>query len=455
MSPLENFRSCDKKIGFLGLGVSNLALLSLMPRDAEIIIRSEKKIDRGLLPSDFSRLELREGKEALTVPEEHTLFLSPSVRRDRAELIPFKQVGVKFSSDAEVFFSSVSTPIFAVSGSDGKSTTATIVSLLLSDKFKNPGLVGNIGKAMTPSLLEGHDAYAVELSSFMLSYLRINASRAALTNITPNHLDWHRSFAEYRDAKLSLLKTARERVISADDEISESFLIRNGAFAVISSRMRYRDMKRRYAAAVYYSRDDRFIYRDSEPILAIRDIRVPYDHNINNFITAIAMCDGYVSRERIAEVAESFEGLSHRAERFFSYGGVDFYDSSIDSTPARCASTLSALERRCVVILGGRGKGLSYEPLCEALRKYAVHAIITGENEEEIASSIKDSCGFTVISDFTEATRAAAGMAKAGEAVILCPASTSFDKFKDYKERGKKFRDIITEIYSKKDENLE
>ena len=189
MSPLENFRSCDKKIGFLGLGVSNLALLSLMPRDAEIIIRSEKKIDRGLLPSDFSRLELREGKEALTVPEEHTLFLSPSVRRDRAELIPFKQVGVKFSSDAEVFFSSVSTPIFAVSGSDGKSTTATIVSLLLSDKFKNPGLVGNIGKAMTPSLLEGHDAYAVELSSFMLSYLRINASRAALTNITPNHLD--------------------------------------------------------------------------------------------------------------------------------------------------------------------------------------------------------------------------------------------------------------------------
>lgn len=455
ISPLEKFRFCDKKIGFLGLGVSNLALISLMPRDAKIIIRSEKKIDSRLLPYRFSELELREGRGAFSRPEEHTLFLSPSVRRDRAELVPFKQAGVKFSSDAEVFFSDVASPVFAVSGSDGKSTTATIVSLLLTDKFKNPALIGNIGEAMTPSLNKRHDAYAVELSSFMLSYLRINALRAAITNITPNHLDWHRSFAEYRDTKLSLLKTAHERIICADDDVLESFLTRNEAFAVTCSRMSYRDMKRKYAAAVYYSRDDEFIYRDSVPILPIKKIRIPYSHNVDNFMTAIAMCDGYVSRERIAKVAESFTGLPHRAELFFSYGGVDFYDSSIDSTPARCANTLSALKRRCIVILGGRGKGLSYEPLGEALKKYATFAIVTGENAEEIASSIKGSCAFTVISDFTEAIRAATEMAKDGDSVILSPASTSFDKFKDYKERGKKFKDIITEIYSKRDKNLE
>lgn len=202
-----------KKIGFFGLGKSNLDLLQTLPLErCEIILRSEGKIDRGTLPRKLLLPKILDGERAFLDIREDVLFLSPSVRRDRRELSDAVARGVVFSSDAELFFENARAPIYAVTGSDGKSTTATLAEKLLL-KNRNALLVGNIGQPMFSSLSRNADCYVAELSSFMLSYITPKVRRAAITNITPNHLDWHSSFEEYKSVKLGIFREAEEKIL--------------------------------------------------------------------------------------------------------------------------------------------------------------------------------------------------------------------------------------------------
>ncbi len=427
-----------KRIGFFGLGKSNLSLLRSLPLgNSAITLRSEKRIRRESIPSYIKIEKILDGENAFCDINEEILIFSPSVKRERRELDEARARGVIFTSDAELFFEQNDKPLFAISGSDGKSTTATLAHLLLDSAL----LVGNIGVPMTEALSRDCKGYVAELSSFMLAYASVPAERACITNITPNHLDWHRSFEEYKDIKLSLLNNARECVVNADDEICAEFARKNGAFGIVSDRLAFDELKG--GAEVIVTRSVQGIERNGKLILPYSSIARKEAHNIKNLMMAIALTDGYADTEQISEAAGSFTGLAHRCEKFLEKDGVEYINSSIDSSPARTVQTLESLGKRVILLLGGKSKGVGYGALSPAVKKYVEVALIFGENREEIYTAIKDYVRCEIYADLASAAIRATALAGSADAVLLSPASTSYDAFRDFEERGNYFKNII------------
>lgn len=433
-------------VGFFGLGKSTLALFNYLKKrytGLSFTLRSDRPCEKieGLL--------LRCGVAAREDISEDILFLSPSVRRE-----PFYAAdGTILSSDVEFFFEEKRIPVFTVTGSDGKSTTATLASLILSQKGDFP-VCANIGVPMV-TLLENETVLGAvaELSSFQLEYFSPPSERALITNLSENHLDWHTSMEEYASAKENALKLAKKRIFNLDCPYNRKLLKKYPAFAVYSRLLDYKEMKRRFSAERYFSLEKGYFSESGEPFLSENELTISGEHNISNFLAATALCHGVASLDDIRAVAKSFTGLSHRAARLGNYGGIDFYDSSIDSTPTRTLATLKAMKRETVLILGGRGKALSYSPLFP-LPKCVKAVVITGENRFEIEEAMRlgyadKSTPLCLVTEvFSEAVLRAISLAREGDAVLLSPASTSFDSFSDYKERGKAFSDIIKKYYA-------
>ena len=443
MKALDN-TFLGKTVGFFGLGKSNLALIDSLPLDgAEIILRSDGKIRREELPKRLRGCKIFEGDAALRDISEDVLFLSPSVRRDRREISEAAIRGVKISSDYELFLEKCEKPIYAVTGSDGKSTTATLIALLLGEKCS---LIGNVGVPMYPALFGGADNFVCEISSFMLSASVPRAKRACVTNITPNHLDFHGSFEEYARVKLSLLDYADEKIINFDDEILRDYAKSTFVFGITSARQDFSTLKSLCRAKIYVTYEKNAVFLNGVRLIGAEGILRREPHNIKNLMTAIAVTCGEVSREKIREVAESFSGLAHRCELVGRFNGVDYFNSSIDSTPARTAETICSLGRRAVIILGGRGKGVSYDALCDPLKFFCARAVIYGEDAEVIHRAIKDACPTLTVDGFDEAVVFAKELGRECGAVLLSPAATSYDEFKNFEKRGERFKKIIQNL---------
>jgi UDP-N-acetylmuramoylalanine--D-glutamate ligase len=329
-----------------------------------------------------------------------------------------------------------------VTGSDGKSTTATLASMLLGQKYKTE-LVGNIGQPMLSSLNSEAEYFVCELSSFMLTYSAPKSMRGAVTNITPNHLDWHKSFEEYKNVKLSLLRNAEEAVISFDDDILREYAASTEVFGVCAMNTPYSDLKRLVGAKVYVTFEKNCVFINGEPIINRDEICRREAHDVKNLMTAIAMTYGVVSALDIRSVTKNFKGLPHRCELIASICGVDYYNSSIDSTPSRSVQTLISLDRKCVIILGGRGKVTSYKELYPALCKYAACAVITGENADDIYGDIKGACRTVMVDNFDDAVEFAMELGRSVGCVLLSPASTSYDAFENFEARGERFNFLI------------
>lgn len=429
------------KVGFFGIGCSNIALLCHLPLDnCRITLRSDRTVDRTILPVGVRVEKVYEGENALKEIDEDILFLSPSVRRDRKEFVDASARGVILSSDAEMFFSKNRRDIFAVSGSDGKSTTATLINMLLNASGLRSKLIGNIGEPMINHLGSDADCFVCELSSFMLSYSCPIAERGCVTNISPNHLDWHKDFEEYKKTKIKLLKSSKKAVVS--DEID----YQGEVYGIVSDRLEYGELKKRFKAEVYITVKGGAIYRNQEKLIGLEQIRAKERHNIKNLMMAIAMTDGIADRDAICSVASSFVGLPHRCERFLLRDGIEYIDSSIDSTPERTAQTLRSLDRQVVLILGGRSKGLNYRELRPVIEKYAKRVLITGENAEEIYNAIADATKAEILPDLESAGRRGSFLAKEVGTLLLSPASTSYDAYINFAERGEKFKKIIRNL---------
>ncbi len=437
------------RVGFFGLGRSNASLLSTLPLErCEITLRSDKAISKDELPAKPAIQRILCGKEALNSINEDIIFFSPSVRRDRPELSAARERGVIFTSDAELFFNENNKPVFAVTGSDGKSTTATLINLFLNQAGIGSRLIGNIGEPLTQSLGTA-ECFVCELSSFMLSYLTPKAYASCITNITPNHLDWHRNFNEYKNTKLRCLEGAK-RVIASDDNESV-----DRAFAIISAEKSYEEMRNKKDAKLYFSIENRYICRNGKKMLALSDIKLQEKHNLKNIMMAMAMTDGIAEISDILAVISSFSGLRHRCERLFCHEGVEYIDSSIDSTPARTVHTLDSIGRPVVLILGGRSKGTDYKELIPMLKKHAAFTVITGENAGEIYEAIKGHTRAEIISGFESAVLFAKSRAKDVGVLLLSPASTSYDAFKNYAERGDKFKEILLKNITNENNSLQ
>jgi len=262
-----------------------------------------------------------------------------------------------------------------------------------------------------------------------------------------NHLNWHTSFEEYKNAKLSLTESAEEAVLTADDEISSEYCKSHEVFAITSANAPYEELKKRYKCNLYFTFDGKFIYRNGVPLLKSENIRRKETHNIKNLMCAMALADGYYTVGHLQKVSGEFAGLSHRSETVFIHGGVEYIDSSIDTSPDRTNNTMQALQKQVVLILGGRGKGSDYGALENSVSLYAKKVVIYGEDREKIFSALSAHAECEVYGNFASAVKRAVEVSGDAEAVLLSPAATSYDEFSSFEERAKKFKEIVTNYY--------
>lgn len=428
-------------VTLLGFGSTNKAVLNALGDVSDFVhitLRHSEIIDTG------SAIPLRMigGDAPFLGIFEDVIFPSPSVRRE-CILIP---EGSEFMTDYDLFLSLKPKELFLVSGSDGKSTVTSIASLLLQPRFPTLFTGGNIGVPLISADIRS-DAFLLELSSFTLRYTLPSSGRALLTNITPNHLDWHKDFDEYKECKLDLVRSADEGILNLDDPVSEREAASLSTFCLLSSELTHFDILKRYKTEHTVTQVGGYIMLDGEPIIPISALKRKEKHNIANLCSAIALTIGYTDNERIQEVASSFEGLSERCE-IIPIDGVDYISSSIDTSPSRTRTTLLGLDRPVNIILGGKSKRLPLEPLKDALKRYARRIAIYGDAAEEFCDFIESDEELRAIKHESFSTLAGAidyaayGVRK-GDTVLLSPAATSYGEFKSYVERGRYFKDYI------------
>ena len=409
-------------------------------------------------------------EEALAIVEkfedidEDIIFRSPGLRPDIPAFKEAVERGAVLTSEMELFFELTPATVIGITGSDGKTTSTTLTGLILSQQYKDDEKThiyvgGNIGTPLLPMVADmtERDFAVVELSSFQLQEIKRSPNVTVITNVTPNHLDWHTDMEEYTLAKANGFRhePCRRVVLNADNRITAE-LAKSAEIPVTyfsSRRSSPSDFPLRDCDSAIYVREGK-IYLWSEgiehDIMQDGQLLLKGRHNLENLMCAIALTFEYASPESVREVATTFTGVKHRMEPVRVSNGVTYYDSSIDSTPVRTAAVLSAMPDKPIVICGGSDKGTPYEPLADAICEYAKAAVITGATAGKILTALSQKeevqegkIPVYLQPDFTEAVKLACTVAQSGDIVLLSPACASFDAFKDYKERGMTFRSII------------
>ena len=366
------------------------------------------------------------------------------------EFLSAIEKGSILTSEMEVFFEVCPCRILAVTGSDGKTTTTTVLSELLKEEGYKVHVGGNIG---TPLLtcadgMSSDDLVVLELSSFQLMTMNVSPEVAVVTNLAPNHLDMHKSMEEYTRAKMNIFLhqgASGKTVLNADNEITGGFTdICKGDVRVFSRKLPVENG--------YYAENGKIFRAENgvcTEILREEDIFLPGKHNVENFLAAFCAADGIVSVETMRKVASKFRGVEHRIEYVRTLDGVKYYNDSIASSPSRTMAGLHAFEQKVILIAGGKDKGVPFDELGNEICDHTKAVVLTGFTAEKLSSAIKNAENYSedlpvIITDgFDEAVYAARKLAVDGDIVILSPACTSFDRFKNFAQRGETFKTIV------------
>lgn len=449
-----------KRCTVLGLGVSNLPLIDyLLRHGARVTARDLRDIDPSKEP--FAQYAARGvqfvcGARYLDSLDGDILFRSPGIRPDLPEIVAAVKNGARLSSEMELFFELCPAKIFAVTGSDGKTTTTTLTYKMLEAAAAREGcgrkvyVGGNIGAPLLPHVEEmtERDYVVVELSSFQLMTMRKSAYAAAITNIAPNHLNWHTDMAEYTEAKLNVYKYGTKRVVlNAGNALTAAQIGKTGAEEIVFS---LEPTSSECSAKAMICDSDGVITVNGEPFLRCADIRLPGRFNIANYMCAIGLTLGYAGREDVTTLAKSFGGVEHRNEFVRECGGVKYYNSSIDSSPSRTMAALGAYPQKPILICGGRDKHVPFDGLASEILRRAKALVLTGEAKDQILAAVQNAPEYKpgklpilIEEDFTNAVQAARALSTPGDTVLLSPACTSFDAFCNFEARGQKFKEIV------------
>ncbi|MGM9637500.1 MAG: UDP-N-acetylmuramoyl-L-alanine--D-glutamate ligase [Eubacteriales bacterium] len=446
-----------KRVAVLGIGVSNTPVIDLLLELGAVVTAHDKKETTAMGPlADELRskgVTLRLGENYLDHIDADVIFLSPGIRYDQPGILDALSRGAVLTSEMSEFFEICPCKILAVTGSDGKTTTTTLIAKLLEAAGRKVFLGGNIGTPLLPLVdrITPDDLAVVELSSFQLHTMHRSPSVAVVTNVTPNHLNWHTDMQEYIDAKMNLLRYQTPdclTVLNLENEITAS------AKGLVRGRRVFFTSKRvpEQTAGFVYEKDGTICYEDT-PVLRSADIRIPGRHNVENYMAAIAATWGMVSVENIRQVATTFGGVEHRIEFVRELDRVRYYNSSIDSSPTRTIAALNAFNQKLIVLCGGYDKHIPYEPLGTPLCEHARAVILTGTTAPKIRDAIVGSPAYVQGSpelyeakDYAEAVRIAREIAGKGDVVLMSPASASFDAFKNFEERGRFFKKKVMEL---------
>lgn len=451
---LDSLKGCTVTV--IGIGVSNTPLIEMLCKSGNRVIACDKK-SREALGDTANRLEalgaaLKLGNDYLKDLEPGVIFRTPGMRPDLPELLDAVERGAVLTSEMEVFFEVCPCPMIAVTGSDGKTTTTTIIAELLKAAGKTVHLGGNIGHPLLAEAgdMKEEDIAVLELSSFQLMTMQKSPHIAVVTNISPNHLDVHKDYQEYIDAKKNIFthQTIKDvAVFNADNAVTAEEARRAiGRVRRFSRRTELEDG--------VFLRGDAIISRhdgQERCVMTVSDIRLPGDHNIENYLAAISAVDGMVSDDIIREFARSFGGVEHRIELIRTRNGVRWYNDSIASSPNRTIAGLKAFPEKVILIAGGKDKGISYDELGPVLNEHVKLLILCGATAGVIRKSTEEAANYAGleildVADYHEAVAIADQRSGEGDVVMLSPASTSFDRFANFMERGRVFKEIVHQL---------
>ena len=440
----------DKKIAVLGLGVSNRPLVRLLLEFGCTVTGCDRtpreKLEQEVLELEKMGCTLSVGEGYLDDLQAELVFRTPGMHPANPALEALRQRGATVTSEMEAFFEVCPCQLIAVTGSDGKTTTTTLISEMLKAQGDTVWLGGNIGTPLLPLCrqMKETDFAVVELSSFQLMDMTRSPQRAVITNLAPNHLDVHKDMDEYIWAKKNIYRFQKDTdllVLNADNGITRE-LTGNGTTQFFS---------RMGKARVCLEGD--FIVRDDEKVLNIRDILIPGVHNIENYMAAILAVEGLVSDETVRSVASSFGGVEHRIELVRMKDGVRFYNDSIASSPSRTMAGLRSFSEKVLLIAGGYDKNIPYDELGPEICDHVKVLLLGGATGPKIRAAVESAPNYVPgnpeiidCGDFETAVRRAAAEAEAGDVVLMSPASAAFDQFKNFMVRGEFFKKIVMEL---------
>jgi len=448
----------EKKIGVIGISVSNTPWIKLLLMSGCSVTACDKRTVEQMGMEAFELInmgaKLRLGDSYLDKLDFDVIFRTPGLMPFDEHLENAAKNGAVITSEMEVFMSLCPCRIIAVTGSDGKTTTTTVISELLKEGGYTVHVGGNIGKPLLCELpyIKASDIVVLELSSFQLHSMYCKTDVAVITNISPNHLDKHKDYEDYIEAKCSIFLNQLPDsclVLNRSCEFSAGFESRTKGV------VRYFNDKGTEANGAF--EEDGKLYRvkngEREFVIDAEDIRIPGQHNVQNYLAAYAATSDFVSAEVCANVAREFKGVEHRLEQVRELNGITFINDSIASSPSRTGAGLRAVRTKPIIILGGYDKKIPFDGLGEDLCLYAQKVFLTGATAEKIREAIVNAPSYstspvpvTVIDDFKETVHAAYAAAEPGDLVVLSPACAAFDKFKNFAERGKIFKQIVMEL---------
>ena len=457
MREFKEFKSFinGKNVAVVGIGVSNIPLINFLVKlGAEVTAFDMKEENElGKIASEFKskgvKLELGKGYlEKLTGFE--VVFKTPSMRIDCEALVRAKNEGAYITSEMEEFVKYCKGKIYGVTGSDGKTTTTTIISKLLEAQGYKTWVGGNIGTPLFSNIEEinADDMVVLELSSFQLMTMDSPIDVAVVTNLAPNHLDMHKDMQEYIDAKKNIFLYQNEDnvlVLNRENEITYGFE------KEAKGHVREFSSKRVITNGSYYK--DGTLYLEGKEVCKKNDIVIKGMHNVENYLAAFIATKDDVEIETMKKVAETFAGVEHRCELVREIDGVKYYNDSIASSPTRTLAGLFAFEKKVILIAGGYDKHIPFEPLAEQGYPFIKEIILMGDTRyliKEAFDKLKDEKGIEVpsimVNSLEEAVIKAKEIAKEGDIITLSPACASFDMFPNFAVRGNKFKEIVNSI---------
>ena len=444
-----------RTVAFCGVGRTHMPLIKLFQeKGAVVTVRDQRPLEKLGENGEVLRslgVELRLGEDYLQDLNEDIIFRTPGMRYHLPQLEEARARGCAVTSELELFFRLCPCKIYGVTGSDGKTTTTSIIAEFLKAQGRTVHLGGNIGKPLLPEIesIAPEDVAVVELSSFQLISMRESPDVAVVTNLSPNHLDVHKDMQEYIDAKKNILlhQGALSRtVLNAGNEITAAFApeVRGDCW-----------MFRRGAPVergVWC--DGESIYVHGEKLLEVSQIKIPGWHNVENYMAAIAAVWGDVEPQTIRHVAETFAGVEHRAEFVRELGGVKYYNDSIATSPTRVISgMLSLFPQKILMIAGGYDKHIPFEPLGPAVCEKVKTLILLGSTAQKIQDAVmaapqyREGCPEILrVETMEEAVAAAAAHAQPGDIVSLSPACAAFDLYPNFEVRGRHFKEIVNKL---------
>ncbi len=456
---LEEFNSFvkGKRIAIIGLGVSNIPLIDYLHNlGANITLFNNKKIDESVLDKIYEyKIEYSFGENYLSkLKGFDIIFRSPSCRPDLYEIQLEVERGAILTSEIELVLKMCPATTVGITGSDGKTTTASLIYEILKEENLNCYLGGNIGIPLFTKIgkMKPEDYVVLELSSFQLMNMNVSPNIAVVTNIAPNHLDIHKSYEEYIEAKTNIFKYQTENdllVLNYDNEITKEFAKKANSKVVYFSSKNKLDNG--------YILDNQVIKKCDNGlrrhIINTKDIKLRGVHNYENICSAIAATDRIASIESQVKAISHFAGVPHRLEFVKEINGAKWYNDSIASSPTRTIAGLNSFDEEIVLITGGYDKNLDYQPLAMPIINKVKKLILLGQTSYKIYNEVtkllsieNKKLDIYKMNTLEEAVNKAKEVSVKGDVVLFSPASASFDMFKNFEERGNKFKELVKKL---------